>query len=152
MRKLGDVEHPDKALDPANPKFHLRVKPRGVFDAEYLPAFDASVGPGTRSDVVNAMVNKEGYIGDRGRSDAADAAEFAALLAFVQRRIGELADKIVAGRIEVTPYRIGQETPCPQCAFRSVCRFEPSINRYHNLEPLKRDDALARMSEGGERE
>jgi len=47
------------------------------------------------------------------------------------------------------PYRMNRVTPCPRCEYRSVCRFEPSINRYNNLEPVGREDALARMSDGG---
>jgi hypothetical protein len=32
-----------------------------------------------------------------------------------------------------------------------VCRFEPSMNRYNQLEPMRREDALAKMSEGERR-
>jgi ATP-dependent helicase/nuclease subunit B len=145
---MNDVEHPDEALDPHDPRFHLRVKPRGVFDAGFLAALDSSLDRGF-SDVVSAFVSKDGTLGRRGSTDAADPAEFAALLDFVRRRIGELADGIVGGGVEVLPYRMNRVTPCPRCEYRSVCRFEPSINRYHNLEPMRREDALARMSEGG---
>jgi ATP-dependent helicase/nuclease subunit B len=148
LRRMNDVDHPDEALDPDDPRFHLRVKPRGTFDADYLPAFDSSLDRGF-SDVVSAFVSKDGTLGRRNSSDAADPAEFSALLAFVRNRIGELADGIVAGVVGVLPYRMNRETPCPRCEYRSVCRFEPSINRYNNLEPLRREDALARMSEGG---
>jgi ATP-dependent helicase/DNAse subunit B len=43
---------------------------------------------------------------------------------------------------------MNRDTPCPRCEFRSVCRFEPSINRYKNLEPLRREDVLSRVTEG----
>lgn len=147
LRRMNDVEHPDEALDPDDPRYPLRVKPRGVFDADFLPAFDSSLDRGF-SDVVSAYVSKDGTLGRRSSSDVAEPAEFAALLAFVRKRIGELADGIVAGVVDVLPYRMNRETPCPRCEYRSVCRFEPSINRYNNLEPIRREDALSRMSEG----
>jgi ATP-dependent helicase/nuclease subunit B len=147
LRRMSDLDHPDEALDPDDPRFHLRVKPRGVFDADFLPAFDSSLDRGF-SDVVSAFMNKDGTLGRRNASDAADPAEFAGLLAYVRRRIGELADGVVRGAVDVLPYRMNRVTPCPRCEYRSVCRFEPSINRYNNLEPLRREDALMRMSEG----
>jgi ATP-dependent helicase/nuclease subunit B len=149
-RRLSDVEHPDKALDPDEPAFHLRVKPRGVFDAAFLPGFDSALTEG-KSEVVAAHVKKGGGFGYRNQSDVADPAEFAALLAFVHRRLGRLADEVVDGRVDVAPYRINRATPCPRCDYRSICRFEPSINRYTNLQPMKREDVFVRITEGDAR-
>jgi ATP-dependent helicase/nuclease subunit B len=148
LRRMNDLDHPDEALDPDDPRFHLRVKPRGVFNAEFLAGLDSALDRGF-SDVINAFVSKDGTLGRRNSSDAADAAEFAGLLKFVRRRIGELADGIVGGAVDVLPYRMNRVTPCPHCEYRSVCRFEPSINRYNNLESMRREEALAQMS-GGE--
>lgn len=145
VRRLGDVKHPDEALDPASPRFHLRAKPRGVFDAEYLDALDASLENASYSDVVAAYKNKDGQLGRRNASDAADPAEFAALLGFVHRRLGELADRIVTGDVEVAPYYINRQTPCPRCDYRSVCRFETSVNRYAVRDGMGREDALRRI-------
>lgn len=147
IRKVRDVKHPDEALDPATPRFHLRAKPRGVFDATYLDAFDAELEAG-RSDVVAAYRNKAGGLGHRDTSDIADPAEFAALLGHVRRRLGELADQIVAGRVDVAPYWINRRTPCGQCDYRSVCRFETSVNRYTQLQPMGRQDVFRRITEG----
>jgi ATP-dependent helicase/nuclease subunit B len=148
LRRMNDVDHPDDALDPADPRFNLRIKPRGVFDGTYLPAFDRDFTEG-RSDVVAAFIRKDGTFGRSG-SDVVDTRELAALLWLVRKRIGEIADEIVSGKVDVTPYRLGRATPCPRCEYRSVCRFEPSINRYVNLQPMSRDDVLASASQPGE--
>jgi ATP-dependent helicase/nuclease subunit B len=148
-RRLGDVEHPDKALNPDDPAFHLRVKPRGVFDGNFLPGFDSALAEG-KSEVIQAHVRKGGGFGYRNASDVADPAEFAGLLSFVHRRLGELADEVVAGRVDITPYRINRATPCPRCDYRSICRFEPSINRYTSLQPMRREDVFVKILEGGE--
>lgn len=150
VRKIRDVKDPNdpkEVAEPGSPKFNLRVKPRGVFDAEYLDALDTSLETG-RSDVVAAYRNKAGGLGFRNATDVAEPAEFAALLGFVHRRLGELADQILAGRVDAAPYWINRNTPCPRCDYRSVCRFETTVNRYTILAPLRRDDVLRRMVEG----
>lgn len=147
LRRLGDVNHPDEALDPADPKFHLRIKPRGIINTEFLAGFDRDLTEGF-SDVVAAYLKKDGSIGHRGTSDVTGPAEFAAMLELVHRRLGEITDAVLGGQIEAMPYRIGTETPCPRCEFRSVCRFEASINRYRTLAPMGREEVLARITEG----
>ena len=144
-RGTGEVSHPSEALDPSDPRFLLRVKPRGVFDGTVLPALDASVEPGTDSEVVQVRINKDGRFGRRG-SDAAAPEQFRALLDHVRRRMGELADGILSGQVSITPYRMNTATPCPRCEYRPVCWFDPTINRYRNLIPLGREQVLEQLS------
>lgn len=141
LRKLEDIDHPDNAMPADDPRFELRIKPRGIFDARTLPNLDSELTTGN-SDVVNAYVSKTGGFGYRDRSDVAESAEFAGLLAHVQRRLGELGDQILSGSIAIQPYRINRLTPCPRCDFRSVCRFDPAVNGYHHLPGMKRDEVL----------
>ena len=148
VRHVKDVKHPDEALDPDDPRFRLRVKPRGIFEAGALPALDAQLVEG-RSDVVQVQIKKGGGFGNRRSSDVAEPEEFDAVLAHVRRRISTLADGILAGEVDITPYKRNTETPCPRCAFRGVCRFEPAVNRYRTLAPLGREEALKKMAEGG---
>ena len=147
LRKLEDAAHPEDAIAPDDPRFNLKVKPRGIFDGRCIAALDGELDTG-RSDVVQAYIKKDGQFGDRNRSDMADAREFSGLLDHVQHRLGQLADEILAGKIDIAPYRINRVTPCPHCEFRDICRFDPSINRYHTLSSLSREDVLRRMVEG----
>jgi ATP-dependent helicase/nuclease subunit B len=151
LRSLGDVDHPDEALDPDDPRYLLALKPRGIFDGRALGALDTELSEG-RSMAIAAYVNKQGGFGYRGSTDVADGAEFSALLLRVRERIGTLADQIIAGRIEVTPFRLSTESPCPRCEFRGVCRFETSVNHYTILEPLGREQVLERAREQAQRE
>ena len=150
LRNLEAIEHPSDATEPDHPQFDLKkdVRPRGVFDERYLNHLDDAAVAGARSDVVNCSVKQDGSIGDINRSDAADAEAFAALLRYVEQRIGELADDLIAGAVEVMPYKLGDETPCPRCEYRSVCRFDPAINHYLHLESMKRNEVLALLREG----
>lgn len=147
LRQLDDVKHPDDC--PEEALLDLRVKPRGIFEGKYLSHLDASCAKG-QSEVVNAYLKTDGTPGNKGRTDVADAGEFAALIDHVRRRIGELADLILEGRIDLHPYQIRGVSPCPNCEFRPVCRFDPAINRYHHLDPMGREDVLKRVSDAGQ--
>jgi ATP-dependent helicase/nuclease subunit B len=120
-----------------------------VLDLAYLGAIDQQCAD--KSDVVNVRLKKDGSLGWKGTSDAAESGEFAALMKHVAWRIGQLADEIVAGRIDIAPFRLNDLTPCPRCDFRSVCRFELPVNGYHHLTVLGREQVLAQITgEGGD--
>ena len=148
-RSLASAKHPSEVADPASDEFMLRQQPRGIFHAGHLSHFDQQLQGGA-SLAVNAYVTKDNQLGKRETSDAADPQEIEQLLDFVKQKIADLADDLMAGVIAVTPYRLGTVTPCARCDFRSVCRFEVGINRYHNLEPMKRSDVMQAIAgEGG---
>jgi ATP-dependent helicase/nuclease subunit B len=146
LRKIDPFAHPTDAKQPTEPSFHLRVKPRGIFDARVLPELDNAFEFG-KSDVVAAFRKQDGQLGRPDHSDVAAGEEFAAMLRYVRRRIGELADEIAAGGIAIEPYRMGTLTPCPNCEFQSVCRFDASINTYHHVQPMSRSVALQLFKE-----
>jgi ATP-dependent helicase/nuclease subunit B len=142
LRQLEDVKHPDECADPE--VADLREKPRGIFDGSHLKYLDCQCTQGP-SQVVNAYVKGDGSHGNKGRSDAAETAEFAALIDHVRARIGELADGILEGRVELHPFMIRGQSPCPRCEFRPVCRFDAGLNRYHHLDGIGREEVLRRV-------
>lgn len=148
LRQLDEVKHPDDVLAEDAAPVDLRVKPRGIFEESCLPALDDQCVKGY-SQVVNAYVKGDGTLGNRGTTDVAEAEEFAGLIEYVRRRVGELGDLILEGRIDVHPYQIQGISPCPNCEFRAVCRFDPAINRYKHLEPMGREMVLQKVLEGG---
>ena len=150
LRKLDNVEHPDDAVSPDDPVFDLRVKPRGLFDGRFFQDIDAECQGGA-SEVVQAYLNKGGGFGRFDTTDVASQRQFDALLKHVRERIGELADELIGGHIEVRPYRIGKVTPCPTCDYRSVCRFEPGVNRYYNLQRMTRSEVFEHVDRRGGR-
>ena len=66
----------------------------------------------------------------------------------MRRCLGRLADQILAGEVDIGPYRMNRVTPCPSCEFRDVCRFDPSINHYRVLRSLGREQVLSLIMEG----
>jgi ATP-dependent helicase/nuclease subunit B len=148
-RVFEDVKHPDEATPPDDPEFHLAAKARGVFSVRRLGQLDTDLQTGF-SPVVAARVNVDGKLGSPASSDVADEAEFAALLKFVERQLGELADQISAGDVAIAPYRMGSKSPCAHCDFKSVCRFHVRDNRYRHLESAGRIGVLALLREGSD--
>jgi ATP-dependent helicase/nuclease subunit B len=146
LRQLDDVAHPDDVSveDPA--LLDLRVKPRGIFEGSYLKSIDADLRSGG-SEVVQAFVKRDGEFGNIATTDVADAREFAALIEHAGTRIAQLADVLLDGHIELQPYQIRGLSPCPSCEFRPLCRFDSAINRYHHLEPMKREAVLRQVVE-----
>jgi ATP-dependent helicase/nuclease subunit B len=147
LRQLDDVDHPNDATDPEDEKFHLQVKPRGLLHRRFLNAIDDQLTPGTASEVVAVRLNKDGAIGLRRSSDAAEHEEFAALMRHVEMKLAELGDEIVGGRIDIAPYRMNGLTPCPACEYRAVCRFDTLTNRYHHLTVLGREGVLEKLAQ-----
>ena len=143
LREVKKIKDPAEAVEINDPLFRLRQKPRGVFDDSFADALDANQKPGSRSEVIFHYIKKDECIGSD--TDSLPSAEFAALVGWVGRRIGELVDRLLDGEIGVRPYRIGTETPCPRCDYRSVCRFDPSTDRYRFLEPMRADEVLVQI-------
>jgi ATP-dependent helicase/nuclease subunit B len=148
LRSPQQVDHPSEAKIPEDPNFHLRVKPRGLVEFRAIKSIDTHLTEGY-SDVISVYLNKtDGEAGRRNATDAADPKAFEGLIHHVEKRIGELADQISTGEVSVAPFMINRQTPCSHCEFRSVCRFEPGINRYRILPPMKREEVLTAVVGG----
>jgi ATP-dependent helicase/nuclease subunit B len=143
LRQLKRVKHPDDATAPDDPTFNLTEKPRGIIDLSRSQLLDRDLA-GKASDVVNLYIKTDGTLGKKNISDGCESAEFAAMLRLAERKLAEMGAGILSGQIDVSPYRIGQATPCEYCEYRAVCRFDASINRYHQLEKLSREQVLER--------
>ena len=149
VRKIEDVKHPDESTDPADPKWHLRLKPRGIFDRRSLRSLDRQIETGW-SEVVHAFVKQDGSLGHTHTSDAVESDQFRALLDIARKKLSELTEGILSGDIRVVPYRLNDKSPCPRCEFRSVCRFDPAINRYNHLPSISKAEFFATATGGND--
>jgi ATP-dependent helicase/nuclease subunit B len=148
LRQLEKVDHPDDACGPDDPKFPLRTKPRGIFDGQFFPSLDNDPDC-TNSDVVNARLKKDGTFGYKGTTDVVEAEELAALLKRVREHVAQVGERIMGGVVDLKPYRMGTATPCPRCSYKSVCRFDASLNHYHHIQNVRREEVLKRVVEEG---
>jgi ATP-dependent helicase/nuclease subunit B len=117
-------------------------KARGIFNGDYFQQLDhEAISAGTK--FYNFRVTKEGQpYSDYGRSGALKTEDFEKVLQFTQNKIGQMAQEIISGKINVWPYRIGTEVACSFCDYKSVCRFDWQINNYNTLLPIGKTEVL----------
>jgi ATP-dependent helicase/nuclease subunit B len=116
-------------------------KARGILNGEFFQQFDAS----SSNKFYNFFVTKKGdQYGYPNRSGALSPVDFDALLQFAEQKIAAIAGQIIAGKIDVTPYRLSGKSPCAYCKYQPVCRFDWQINDYNFLEPIDKPGLLER--------
>ncbi|MCG3136623.1 MAG: ATP-dependent helicase/deoxyribonuclease subunit B [Phycisphaerae bacterium] len=131
------VEHPTAA------GLTLRdYRPRGLYDVEALASLDRHLQEKQHSNVVSAYRDKNGQASTQSQTDAVTREDLQHLLRRVAWLAGRYCDEILEGRIEVAPYRLGNEKPCTHCDYRAFCRFEYGSGRLRTLNPLNKQQML----------
>ena len=130
-----------KSID-NNPKF--AHKARGIFNGNYASSLDAKAAQ--NSHFYNFYVTKEGDpYGKYNSYGALKPADFEAFVNFGSRRITDLAGQITSGKITALPYRLSNYSPCKQCEYKPVCRFDWQINNYNLLTRVNKEQVLERI-------
>jgi ATP-dependent helicase/nuclease subunit B len=78
----------------------------------------------SKGDQFKYARNQNGSLAVRG-NEAVPSDEFERLREKTEGHVRDYARRIFAGEVDVSPFRIGQETACGRCDFRAVCRFDP---------------------------
>jgi len=71
--------------------------------------------------------------------------DFEKVLQFTEQKIVELAEEIISGKIDISPYRLGTESPCSNCKYKPLCRFDWQINDYRPLEAVGKKQVLEKI-------
>jgi len=123
----------------------FNYKAKGIFNGEFFQQLD-SKAKSRWSDFYNFQISKkDGQYGDYGKSGALRPGDFEKVLKFTEKKIVELAGEIVSGKIDVKPYRLGTESPCRWCKYKSVCRVDWQINDYNFLESVGKTEVLEKI-------
>jgi len=117
-------------------------KAKGVFDGEFYMQLDGRTDSGWSRFYNFRVTAKDQQYGNYVNSGALNTNHFEKLLQFTKWKIIQLAQEIVSGKIDVSPYRLGQESPCGYCKYKPVCRFDWQINDYNFLQQLNKPQAL----------
>ncbi len=115
---------------------------RGLFDGRYAESLDPDAGSRWSRLYNFAVTSKDGQYGYYPTSGSLRPEDFERVLAFTRDRIVALAAGIVAGQIDVHPYRLGTESPCSFCDYQALCRFDWQINDYRFLDPKGKLDVV----------
>jgi len=119
-------------------------KAKGIFDGEFYRQIDGRTDSGWSRFYNFCVTAKDEQYGNYARSGALKPNDFEAILRYAGQRIIQLAQEIVSGKIDVSPYRLGQVSPCSYCKYKPVCRFDWQINDYNFLESLSKSRVLER--------
>jgi ATP-dependent helicase/nuclease subunit B len=119
-------------------------KAKGIFDGRYAPHLDRDASKDSK--YYNFYVTKDGQpYGSYGNRGVLKPDAFEKVLTFAEEKIVRLAAEISSGKIEITPYRLSQNSPCGYCEFKSVCRFDWQVNEYNSLESLNKVRVLEKL-------
>jgi ATP-dependent helicase/nuclease subunit B len=120
-------------------------KARGIFNGDY--AFSLDTKAAQNSIFYNFYVTKEGDpYGNYTRFGSLRPADFEAFMNFGSRKITDIAGQITSGKITALPYRLGTDSPCKQCEYKPVCRFDWQINNYNLLVSVNKQQVLERIT------
>lgn len=123
----------------------LDRKARGIFNGEYAPLLDSSASKD--SCFYNFFVTKDGEpYGRYNWLGALRPAHFEAFLKFCARKIAGLAEQITSGKITAQPYRLSGKSPCSNCDYKPVCRFDWQINDYNLLTGVNKQQVLEQIT------
>ncbi|MHC4575668.1 MAG: PD-(D/E)XK nuclease family protein, partial [Planctomycetota bacterium] len=121
-------------------------KAKGIFNGEFFRQLDSAAGSGWSTFYSFSVSAKDAQYGNYGISSALRPSDFNEVLGFTEKKIVQLAEEILSGRIDVNPYRLGTQSPCSYCKYKPVCRFDWQINDYNPLVSLRKPAALEKMS------
>jgi ATP-dependent helicase/nuclease subunit B len=117
-------------------------------EPESLVLFDEMLADDDTSTAITYNRTKDGKAGAHAMALAAD--ELASIQKFAFGQVKTTIERIVAHEFPVAPTREDLDdtkTPCSRCAFRSVCQFDQTINRYSERENCVSGQSFAKKKE-----
>ncbi|MHC4461308.1 MAG: PD-(D/E)XK nuclease family protein [Planctomycetota bacterium] len=124
-------------------------KAKGILNGTFARQLDKTALKDSK--FYNFYVTKDGEpYGSYGNRGVLKPGDFEKVLKFTDRKIVRLAEKILSGRIDVSPYRLGTEPACSAtyCKYKSLCRFDWQINDYNFLESLNKLQVIEKVGGG----
>lgn len=106
-----------------------------IKDKEVIKHLDKTLDEDNKKSVILPIVNKKG--GEIGANTVGlSFDEFETVSEYVLGKTKEICEEIYSGKIDIHPYKFGDELPCRFCDFKSICQFDPTIkgNRYNSIK------------------
>ena len=90
-------------------------KAKGIFNGKFFQRLDSKANSGWSKFYNFCIAKEKEQYGNYGRSGALKPNDFEKVLKFTEKKIVELVEEIISGKIDVKPYRLGTESPCSYC-------------------------------------
>jgi ATP-dependent helicase/nuclease subunit B len=123
----------------------FNYKAKGIFNGEYSSQLDSILSSGWSKFYNFRVTSKDKQYGNYNVSGVLKPGDFEKVLQFTREKIMQLAEKIINGTIDISPYRLGGKSPCTYCEYKPVCRFDWQINDYNSLTSLGKTEVLERI-------
>ena len=128
----------------------LNRKANGVINEAWFSHLDRQVGAKSSSLFYRVRMNKDGDCYTKANQSVVNAEEIKTLLDYGRTLLNKLAGDLVNGEIAISPYRYKNETACDHCCYKSLCRFDPRVDRYRSLAQMEKEEVLAALSQCGD--
>lgn len=101
---------------------------------------DGTLHASVKSDIIPVETNKEGEVSKR--SQTAKENQISALIDYVNRKLVMDSKQILDGDTLLNPYRLGEQTACDYCEYKSACGFDQRLpgHAYRNLAKKSVDE------------
>lgn len=141
--EAGGEETPEKIREQILKE--LRVS--GIVNSREDIIFSMDKNLSGASSVIPVSVNKDGSLGKASRT--MNTNQFAAMSAYVNKKMQDLGKEIMEGDVSREPYERKNQTACDYCAFRGVCGFDlkDKTVKFRRLEDLTAGEALKKIEE-----
>ncbi len=160
QRKL----HPDKLIQPVGAfLYHLgnpflkqeeesvlsELKMKGLVrsELEVTTLMDRNLAPGVDSEVIPVGYKKDGTL--RAVSPALGEEAFRTVSDYAGRKVKQLGQEIMDGKISIDPYQMGTENACTYCSYKGICSFDRRLPGYEfrRLDDGKAAEMIEKMKE-----
>lgn len=132
--------------------FQKKSKMSGFFldDGRTMRQLDTSMQ--AYSEFLNLRLKKDGSLSNAGNQMYTESG-WSHMLAVVQRRLRQAAQKITEGDIAVRPVLWQHRMPCTYCLYHAVCRFDTAFgNTYRVCRTIGNEDLRDKIRVEGEGE
>ncbi len=116
----------------------IKRKPRGIFNGEYCNAIDSQTVGGRSPYYSFGITQKDQQFGYYESSSLLRDEHFTAVLNFAENKLKQLGGRILAGEIDIKPYKFDKTTACANCAYKAFCRFDWQINGYSQITKISK--------------
>ncbi|MCL6456694.1 MAG: helicase-exonuclease AddAB subunit AddB [Gorillibacterium sp.] len=139
-------------LDPLKAEAMLRrsFKMKGLLlaDQESIGLMDAQMQTESgNSEIIPIGIKKDGSF--RKGASIATEEQWDLMRGHVRKTIRGIGSRIIAGGVEIEPYRQGKKIACTFCSYKSVCQLDPDLpgGEFRSFPSLKGEGIWQAMAE-----
>lgn len=129
----------------AEQEYFKQFKMRGwiLSDAEVAQKMDTDLKG--YSDIIPVGLSAKGEF--YKNSSVYTESQWEAVQQHIRSIMKQIGVEIASGKVEASPYRLGNEMPCSYCSFKPICQFDPNDGdqNYRYLSKLSSDELWSRL-------